>query len=433
MHDFHVPFFSIVIISNGIHVFSIYTIFMVKSNKIYLDYAASVSPNPSSIHELGMSARKKLENARKEVASILRSRPEEIIFTSGGTEGNNIAIQGVVFTLDPTLHPPLSKGRVGEGSLPHIVTTNIEHPSVLETCKLLVKRNLAEVSIVPVELNGIVDPKKIKKEIKENTVLVSVMYANNEIGTIQPIREIAREIRHFKKNYPYPASPLLRGRSQEGVYPFFHTDAVQAVNYLDLNVEKLDVDLLTLSGSKIKDSGRVGVLYKKKNVPLSNVFGGGDQEMGLRPGTENLPEVLKFSSALKKVQSIKEKEAKRLTKLRDYFFGKLTHSNVLTNFRMMINGDPENRLPNNINVTFPKISSDLLVIELSARSIMASSKSACKSGSSEGSYVIKALRPDANSEIGGLRFSLGSDTKKENIDYTIKSLSQILTKLKKWY
>lgn len=392
---------------------------MVKSNSsrcggatnIYLDYAASVLPNPSSIHNAGVLAKDKLEGSRTVVAGVLGAHKDEIIFTSGATESNNLAIQGVV---------------LASSVFPHIITTNIEHPSVLETFKLLEKRKLAEISIVPVEENGIVDPKKIKKEIKENTVLVSVMYANNEIGTIQPIKEIAKEIRHFNKTNSLGHRP-----TGEAKKVLFHTDAVQAVNYLDLNVERLGVDLLSVSGAKIEDSGRVGLLYKKRNVSLANVFGGGDQEMGLRPGTENLQEIIKFSSALKKTQDVKEKENKRLTKLRDYFVQKIIKN--FGEFFVLVNGDLENRLPNNINITFPKIPSDLLVIELSAKGVMVSSKSACKSSKAEGSYVIKAIRPEADLEIGGLRFSLGRDTKKSDIDYTIKILSAILQKLKKWY
>lgn len=380
---------------------------MVKSRKIYLDYAASVLPNPSSIHVLGVETKRKLENARKEVANVLKTRSSEIIFTSGGTESNNLAIQGVVLAWQ-------------EKKLPHIITTNIEHPSVLETFKMLKKRKLAEISIVPVEANGIVDPKKIKKEIKKNTILISVMYANNEIGAIQPIREIAREIRYYKKH-----SKNLHA------FPLLHTDAVQAVNYLDLNVEKLGVDLLSLSGSKIEGAGKIGVLYKKKSVSLLPIFGGGDQEMGLRPGTENLAEILKFSKALNLVQKNREKESKRLIKLQDYFLQVLDTRK--TGIQYLVNGDLKERLPNNINITFPKIPSDLLVLELSAKGIMASSKSACKSSNKEGSYVIKALRPESNIEIGGLRFSMGKKTTKADINYTIKVLSEILKKLKKWY
>ena len=374
-----------------------------KSNKIYLDYASGVLPNPSGIHNVGVYAKKKLEDARKRVAAILNTRAKEIIFTSGGTESNNLAIQGVVLAY---------KGK----TLPHIITTNIEHSSVLETFKLLEKRKLAEISIVSVETNGVVNPKKIKKEIKNNTILISVNYANNEIGTIQPINEIAKEIRHYRK----------QATKKEG-FPFFHIDAVQAVNYLDLNVEHLGVDLLTLSGAKIIDAGRVGVLYKKSSVILSPVFGGGDQEMGLRPGTENLPAIISFADALENTEKIKEKENDRIRKLQEYFFRKLEKENII------INGDLEYRLPNNINITIPKISSDLLVIELASYGISASSKSACKVGDGKASYVLQAINPNLKETDGSLRFSLGRDTTKKDIDTTLRALFQILYKLKKWY
>lgn len=428
------------------------------SNKIYLDYAASVEANPSSIHSFGVNVKIKLQNARKEVANVLGARPEEVIFTSGGTESNNLAIQGLLYAAQEQDFFRSSFSRVpiparpfkNLAPVPHIITTNIEHPSVLETFKLLAKRKLAQISIVEVEANGIVDPKKIKKEIKENTIFVSVMYANNEIGTIQPIREIAKEIRHYRKTFTKDRPSFYEGLSFVK-FPIFHTDAVQAVNYLDLNVERLGVDLLSLSGSKIEGGGKVGVLYKRKIVKLANVYGGGDQEMGLRPGTENLAEIMKFSSALKQAQDIKEKESKRLMKLRDYFFGAVAGLSFLNGLagvgdpenrgpekknvplKVIINGDLKNRLPNNVNITFPKIPSDLLVIELSAKGVMASSKSACKSSNAEGSYVIKAIHPEIDREIGGLRFSMGRQTTKKDIDYTIKVLSQILTKLKKWY
>ena len=393
---------------------------MPKSNKIYLDFASGASPNPSGIHLEGVQAKEKLENARLKVAKILHSRSEEIIFTSGGTESNNLAIQGVVFAWE---------GK----DLPHLITTNIEHSSVLETLKMLQKRKLATITIVPVEKNGIVNSKKIKKAIKKNTVLVSVNYANNEIGTIQPIREIAKEIRHYRKT-SVKDSP---SRSREGLsftrYPFFHTDAVQAVNYLDLNVEKLGVDLLTLSGAKIENAGRVGVLYKKKSVVLEHLMGGGDQELGLRPGTENLPAIVEFSEALEFSQKIKDKETIRLIKLRNYFFTQFQHSDILKNVGIIINGDLENRLPSNINITVPKIPSDLLVIELSARGIMTSAKSACKSGDNKASYVIKAINKSIKEEDGSLRFSLGPSTTKKEIDQTVKALTDVLKKLKKWY
>lgn len=369
--------------------------------KIYLDYAASASVNPSSIHRLGGEAKGKLQKARGIVAQILNARAEEIIFTSGGTESNNLAIQGTVST--------------SAIPLPHIVTTNIEHPSVLETCRMLEKRKLARVTVVPVGADGIVDPKKIEKVLRPDTVLVSAMYANNEIGTIQPIREIAKVVRHFNK---------INSKKI-----FFHTDAVQAANYLDLNIEKLGVDLLSLSGSKIEGAGRVGALYKRKSAPLGRIFGGGNQEFGLRPGTENLPEIVKFADALQSAQKIREKESKRLERLRNYFINSL----IRANRGIIMNGDLEKRLPNNANITIPKIPSDLLVIELSARGIMVSSKSACESSKAGGSYVIKAIHPELSSEIGGLRFSFGKNTTKKDIDYALKALSEILQKLKKWY
>lgn len=383
---------------------------MEKSKNIYMDYAASALPNPSSIHLFGVQAKIKLQNARQEIAYILGTQRDNIIFTSGGTESNNLAIQGVVFSylLERNIK------NIKSSKLPHIITTNIEHPSVLETCKLLEKRKFAELSIVSVETNGIVDPKKIKKEIKDNTILVSVMYANNEIGTIQSIREISKEIKHYKKTVTKNFSS----------FPYFHIDAAQAVNYLDLNVERLGIDLLSLSGTKIGVG--VGVLFKKKNVNIVNILGGGDQEMGLRPGTENLKEILKFSLALKKIEKNKEKENKRILELRNYFIKKIPRECI-------INGDMEFRLPNNINITFPKIPSDLLVIELSNYGIMVSSKSACNSLDKNGSYVIKAINPELDSTIGALRFSLGKDTTKKDIDYTIKVLNKILKKLKQWY
>ena len=331
---------------------------------------------------------------------------------------------------------------------------------MLEVCKFLEKTKQAEVTYVPVETNGIVDPKKIKKAIKENTILVSVMYANNEIGTIQPIMEIAKEIRHFRKtkhleNFRAGLGPsrgpekILLGASFLS-FPIFHTDATQAINYLPIKVEKLGVDLMSFNGAKIYGPKGVGVLYVKRKTPISPIMFGGNQEFGLRPGTENVAGVIALKDALQVVEKIKEKEVKRLTKLRDYFIKKLYNlknqnskfSRVLGldpdqlenfSFDFSINGDLKNRLPNNINITISKIPSDLLVLELSARGIYISEKSACKSGDGKASGVIKAINPNGNENDGSLRFSLGRQTTKADIDYTIKSLFEILKKLKKWY
>ncbi len=399
---------------------------MSKSIKIYLDNAGAtpIDPtvfqviqkvlkenfaNPGSIHDLGVNSKKILEENRAIIARILGAHSDEIIFTSGATEANNLAIMGV-----------LSKSFF---DIQHIVTTNIEHSSVLETCRYLenlpVGGRKIEVTYVPVEENGIVDPKKIKKALKPNTVLVSVMYANNEIGTIEPIEEIAKEIRHYNK---INSTKII-----------FHTDAVQAINYLPIKVEKLGIDLLSFNAGKIYGPKGIGILYVKRNTPIISIIHGGAQEFGLRAGTENLVGVVGLTEALKITEKIKEKEVKRLIKLRDYFIIKLSKSL----FDIKINGDLKKRLPNNVNITIPKIPSDLLVLELSARGIYVSEKSACKSGDKAGSYVILALC-SGNNKIckkgeGSLRFSLGRETSKADLDYVIKSLNEILQKLKRWY
>jgi len=413
-----------------IHEFSIYTILMAKSkvvskkggNKhrnVYMDYASATMLDPrvldimtqvsrkffsnaSAVHDNGVKTREKIEEARTKIAKIIEGQKDEIIFTSGATESNNLAILGIVKKFEKTT--------------PHIVTTNIEHASVLEVCKYLEEKKIAKVAYVGVEDNGIVDPRKIKKALTKDTVLVSVMYANNEIGTIQPIREIVKEIRHFQKNQKNNTQRIL-----------FHTDATQAVNYLPINVLKLGVDLMSFNSAKIYGPKGMGVLFKKRNVSLDGILYGGDQESGLRPGTENIVSIVGLSRALEITEELKDSEVNRLTKLRDYFFKKISGLDFI------INGDLENRLPNNINITIPKIPSDLLVIELSARGIMASAKSACKSGDGKASHVIEAIRPKAKETDGSLRFSLGRDTTKEDIDYTVKSLKEIINKLKRWY
>ena len=318
--------------------------------------------------------------------------------------------------------------------VPHIITTNIEHSSVLETCKYLEKNKLAEITYVSVEENGIVDPKKIKKAFKQNTVLVSVMYANNEIGTIQPIQEITKEIRYFNK---INSKKIL-----------FHTDATQAINYLSIKVEKLGIDLMSFNGGKIYGPKGVGVLYVKRKTLINKILFGGEQEFNLRPGTENVASIVGLVEALKITEKIKEKENKRLNELKNYFISKLLQNKNLQGPRkgvsqtiansyfakVIINGDLEKRLPNNINISIPKIPSDLLVLEFSARGIYISEKSACKSGDKAGSYVIKAIRSKTKDKnLNSLRFSLGRQTTKTDIDYVIKSLEQILKKLKKWY
>lgn len=354
----------------------------------YLDYASGTEANPSALHELGAAEKRKLEDARARVAKVLGAHPDEIIFTSGGTESNNLAVLGM---------PP--------GVM---VTTNIEHASVLEPAK---KRKAV---FMPVGETGLIDSRKIRAALSRNTILISVMYANNEIGTIQPLREIAKEIRHWNKN------------RRNKIY--FHTDAVQAVNYLQLGVEKLGVDMLSLNAAKIYGPRGIGALYVRRGTPLGPILLGGEQERGLRPGTENVAGATALAECLEQAEKIKKSEVKRLTTLRDYFARQLT-----ARFNLAVNGDLTKRLPNNVNITVPGIPSDLLVLELSARGIYASAKSACKSGDGKASHVVAAINPKIKDTDGSLRFSLGRETKKSDIDYTLKALSEILKKLKKWY
>jgi len=409
---------------------------LVRAREIYLDYASAtpIDPgvfavmtkvfkenfaNPGSIHLLGVEVKKKLEQARADIAKILFAHPDEIIFTSGATESNNLAIRGVLEKWKGT---------------PHIVTINIEHSSVLETCRYLEKNHLAEVTYVSVPSSGVVDPALIKKALRPNTAVVSVMYANNEIGTIQPIGEIAKAIRHFRKNKLAGNPEVLPG----GVnFPVFYIDATQAVNYLPINVEKLGIDLLSFSGTKIYGPKGVGALYVKRHTPLGKILFGGDQEGGIRPGTENLAGAVGLAEALKITEGIKEKESKRLFRLQEYFIDQLQHSEVLKDVGILINGDEKKRLPNNVNITIPKIPSDLVVIELSARGIYLSEKSACKSGNKAGSYILRAIRSGdkdiCRKHEGSLRFSFGRATTKSDLDYTLRALFEILRKLGKWY
>jgi cysteine desulfurase len=388
---------------------------------IYLDHASSapIDPsvfrgmkkyflknqaNPGAIHSEGKKARAAVEDSRKSTALSIGCHSDEVLFTSSGTESNNLAIQGI---------------SLEAGSGAHIVTTNIEHPSVIEVCKHLESRGV-KVTYVPVEPSGIVDPEKVIKAIRKNTVLVSITHASNEIGTIQPIGEIAKAIRRFKK--------IKSLGSRENNWPFFHTDATQAMNYLETNVKRLGADLMTFNGSKIYGPKGIGVLYKKRGIKLKPLFFGGHQESGLRPGTENVPAIVGLSAALNASLKVKEKEFRRLTGLRSWFIEELKRKIPA----VIINGDERKRLPNNVNISIPGISSEILVLELDARNIMVSTKSACKSDDLEMSHVIKAIRPHEKGDEGGLRISFGRGTRKEDLKTCLKALVEVVRKYQKW-
>jgi len=384
-----------------------------KNKRIYLDHSAAtpvdrrvllamqkttkeVFGNPSSIHKEGVLAKREVESARKEIAEIIGAQRDELIFPSGGTEANNLAIFGVIPHWD-----------IG---CPNVVVSSIEHPSVLECVRELEKHGV-EVTFLPVGSDGIVSVKDVAEAIKENTVLVSIMYANNEIGTIQPIAEIAKVIRRSKSK------------------SLFHTDACQATNYLDMNVLRLGVDLMTFNASKIYGPKGVGALYVKRGIKLSPIIFGGGQEKGMRSGTENTAGIRGFAEAMKIAEKMKEKESARLMKLRDFFI-----KEVLKKIpNAVLNGDPTQRLPNNINFSFLDLDGEEIVIGLDARGIAVSTGSACANISVDGkvSHVLLAIGNNQNFARGGVRFTLGRETTKEDIERIIKELSLVVKNLYK--
>lgn len=397
------------------------SIFSKKPKRIYLDYAAAAPirseakramleamvlfANPGTIHKDGVLASKALEEAREKVASATFSRAKEIVFTSGATESNNIAVFGSVFAW---------RGQ-NEGKTPHIITTKIEHPSILEVCKHLESKKLAEVTYLEVSSEGIIDMKKFREALRPETVLVSVIFASNEIGVIQPIREIAKEIRHFKKH-------VLENHTS--LYPLLHTDASQAPLYEDINLETLHADLMTLSSEKIYGPHGVGMLFVRANTPMEKIMFGGSQEFDLRPGTENVPGIVGFAKALELAVAERETESVRLREIQNYCFEEIQK---IFSGKFIVNGSREQRLPNNINITFRGFDSELLVIELDAKGIAVSEKSACNTEDSE-SYVIESLRSE---NTGSIRISLGHGTSKGDIDHLIKSLQDIFAKYNK--
>jgi len=354
-------------------------------------YFSEIFGNPSSMYMTGQKARKALYHARMEIAEILGCSPEEVIFTSGGTESDNLAILGVAKALK-------HKGK-------HIITSTIEHPAVLETCKMLAKDGF-EITYIEVDENGIIDAQKVKDAMREDTILVSIMYANNEIGTIQPIAKIGRACK------------------KKGIY--FHTDACQAAGSLELNVDKLHLNLMTINGSKIYGPKGVGALYVKTGTSIKAIMGGGQQERRLRPGTENVAGIIGLAEALKLAQAEREKESNRLTILRD----RLINGILKTIPKTRLNGDRENRLPNNVNISFLDIEGESILLRLDMMGVSTSSGSACSSGSLDPSHVILALNQPFEVAHGSIRFSLGHSTTEEDINYVLDIMPKIVSDLR---
>lgn len=347
--------------------------------------------NPSSLYEFGQKAKEVLEQARRDVAEAIGADPKEILFTSGGSEADNQAL--------------ITAAKLGEAKgKKHIISTAFEHHAVLHTLKKLEKEGF-EVTLLDVHSNGIVLPEQVEEAIREDTCLVTVMYANNEIGTIQPIREIGAVCR------------------KHGV--LFHTDAVQAVGHIKVNVEDDNIDMLSASGHKFHGPKGVGFLYSKKGIRLVNLIEGGAQEKGKRAGTENVPGIASMATALKEaVLGLDEYKAK-LTPVRDKIIkglSEIPHSAV--------NGDLEHRVPSNINFCFEGIEGESLLLLLDDKGIAASSGSACTSGSLDPSHVLLAIGRVHDVAHGSLRLSLGEDITDEDADYIINSVKEVVEYLR---
>jgi len=376
--------------------------------RIYLDYAATTPThpevvkamlpyfteefgNPSSIHSYGQEAKGAMEEVRAKVADLIGARSEEIVFTSGGTEADNFALKGVAFANE-------SKGN-------HIITSSIEHHAVIETGKFLQRRGF-KVTYLPVDEYGLVDPEDVRKAITGKTILISVMHANNEVGTVEPIAEIGKITK------------------EAGIY--FHTDAVQTVGHILVDVNELGVDLLSISAHKLYGPKGTGALYIRKGTKLVSFMHGGEQERRRRASTENVPGIVGFGKAAELAQQEMSEEAKRLTYLRNQLVSGLLERIDHTR----LNGHPVNRLPNNVNISVDYVEGESMLLNLDLEGICASTGSACSSSSLEPSHVLLAMGFSHEQAHGSLRFSLGKWTTEEEIGQVLDILPRIVAKLR---
>jgi len=376
--------------------------------RLYLDYAATTPAhpevvgamlsyftdafgNPSSIYSYGQEAKGAIEEARVKVASLISARGEEIAFTSGGTEADNFAIKGVAFANE-------NRGN-------HIITSSIEHHAVIETCKFLEKRGFS-ITCLPVDEYGLVNPNDVEKAITDKTILISVMHANNEVGTIEPITEI--------------------GRIAKEVGIYFHTDAVQTVGHIPVDVNELGIDLLSMSAHKFYGPKGVGALYIRKGTKLIPFMHGGEQERRRRASTENVPAIVGFGKAAELARQEMGEEAERLTCLRDRLINGLLER--IDHIRL--NGHPVMRLPNNINISVDFVEGESILLNLDLEGICASTGSACSSSSLEPSHVLLAMGLSPEQAHGSLRFSLGKWTAEEEIGRVLEVLPPIVAKLR---
>jgi cysteine desulfurase len=359
--------------------------------KAMLPYHTDAFGNPSSIYSYGQEAKGVVEEARTKVAELIGVRSEEIIFTSGGTEADNYALKGVAYANE-------HKGN-------HIITTSIEHHAVMEACKFLGRRGF-KITYLPVDEYGLVDPQDVKKAITDKTILISVIHASNEVGTIEPVEEIGEIAR------------------EGGVY--FHTDAVQTVGHIPVNGDKLKVDLLSISAHKLYGPKGVGALYVRKGTRLFSLMHGGEQEKRRRAGTENVPAIVGLGKAVELAGQETGKEAERLAYLRD----KLTKGLGEKIDRIRLNGHPTRRLPNNVNVSVDFVEGESMILNLDLEGICASTGSACSSASLEPSHVLLALGLPPEQAHGSLRFTFGRENTEADVERVLEVLPGIVAKLR---
>jgi len=377
--------------------------------RIYLDNAATtptdsevvnaISPylslkygNPNSVHYFGNEAREAVEEARKKVAHLIGAQPEEIIFTGGGTEGDNHAIKGVAWANQ-------KKGN-------HIITTKIEHHAVLHACQFLEKHGFT-VTYLPVDKYGLINPEDVKKAVTNQTILISIMHANNEIGTIEPISEI--------------------GRIAKEADIYFHTDSVQAFGHIPIDVDELGVDMITMSGHKLYAPNGIGALFLRKGTKIVPLIHGGGQERNRRAGTENVAGIVGMGKAAELAEKrMLEGESEKIIQLRD----KLIDGIMKKIKHVRLNGHPSKRLPGNVNLCFEFIEGESMLLSLDMQGVAASSGSACTSGSLEASHVLLAIGLPPEIAHGSLRMTLGKDNTTQDVDYVINILPGIIKKLR---
>ncbi len=356
-----------------------------------LPYFTENYGNPSSIYTLGSKSKNAIEIARERVAKAINADPKEIYFTAGGSEADNWAIKGVAFA-------NRNKGN-------HIITSKIEHHAVLHTCEYLEKQGF-KVTYLDVDEYGVVDLDQLKNSITEDTILITIMFANNEIGTIQPIKEIGQIAK------------------EHGVY--FHTDAVQAVGHVKIDVDELNIDLLSMAAHKFYGPKGVGALYVRKGVKIDPLIAGGGQERNRRAGTENVPGIVGMGKAIELAYEHLEENNERLIRLRDKLIKK-----VFENIdHVRLNGHPTNRLPGNVNLCFEFIEGESMLLSLDMEGIAASSGSACTSGSLDPSHVLLAIGLPHEIAHGSLRLSLGDFNTEEEVDYVVEKLTEIVARLR---